>query len=120
MGDGRQSKSYVLVTDVVAAVLAAVDAADAAVPAPTTSPPATTSPSARSSRWRSRRSVSTRLGPTSATAPEPRGWKGDVPVVRIATERIRRLGWAPSGGSREALRASMTAMLADLEAGVGS
>ncbi len=50
-----------------------------------------------------------------AYGPSPRGWKGDVPVVRLSTERIRALGWEPSAGSREALRRSMTEMLADLE-----
>jgi UDP-glucose 4-epimerase len=36
-----------------------------------------------------------------------RGWKGDVPVVRINTERIRTLGWS---------NAAMTAMLIDFKA----
>lgn len=46
-----------------------------------------------------------------------RGWKGDVPIVRLNTDRIRRLGWSCSSGSREALRDSMMAMLSDLRAG---
>ena len=33
-----------------------------------------------------------------------RGWKGDVPVVRLSTERVRSFGWAPTRSSREALR----------------
>lgn len=46
-----------------------------------------------------------------------RGWKGDVPIVRLATERIRGLGWSCPRGSREALRQSMLAMLPDAKAG---
>jgi UDP-glucose 4-epimerase len=46
-----------------------------------------------------------------------RGWKGDVPIVRLNTDRIRGLGWACRIGSREALRESMLAMLPDLRAG---
>ena len=46
-----------------------------------------------------------------------RGWKGDVPVVRIATDRIRGLGWANQLGSRAALRASLESMLDDARAG---
>jgi UDP-glucose 4-epimerase len=46
-----------------------------------------------------------------------RGWKGDVPVVRLDTTRIRALGWAHTMSSREALRASMLAMLPDAAAG---
>jgi UDP-glucose 4-epimerase len=46
-----------------------------------------------------------------------RGWKGDVPVVRIDTSRIRALGWQNAMGSREALRESMLAMLPEARAG---
>ena len=46
-----------------------------------------------------------------------RGWKGDVPVVRLATSRIRALGWRNELGSGEALRQSMLAMIPDLKAG---
>ena len=42
-----------------------------------------------------------------------RGWKGDVPVVRLNTDRIRTLGWRCRFGSREALRQSMTAIVRD-------
>ena len=45
-----------------------------------------------------------------------RGWKGDVPIVRLNTDRMRRLGWTCSSGSREALRCSMLAMLPDARA----
>jgi len=46
-----------------------------------------------------------------------RGWKGDVPIVRIATERIRSLGWTCRRSCREALRASILDMLGDARAG---
>jgi UDP-glucose 4-epimerase len=46
-----------------------------------------------------------------------RGWKGDVPVVRIATSKIRGLGWRNEHSSREALRRSMLAMIPDMKAG---
>jgi len=42
-----------------------------------------------------------------------RGWKGDVPIVRLNTDRIQQLGWVCSRTSKEALRQSMTAMLQD-------
>ncbi len=46
-----------------------------------------------------------------------RGWKGDVPVVRINTDRIRALGWANAMSSRQALAASMRSMLDDAKSG---
>ena len=46
-----------------------------------------------------------------------RGWKGDVPVVRLNSERMRGLGWTGRRGSREALRESMLAMLPEMKAG---
>jgi len=35
-----------------------------------------------------------------------RGWKGDVPVVRLATEKIKQLGWRAARTTAEAIRAS--------------
>jgi len=46
-----------------------------------------------------------------------RGWKGDVPVVRINTDKIRALGWANAMDTREALSASLESMLEDDKAG---
>jgi UDP-glucose 4-epimerase len=46
-----------------------------------------------------------------------RGWKGDVPVVRIGTDRIRSLGWTCRRPTREALRESLVAMLREERAG---
>ena len=46
-----------------------------------------------------------------------RGWKGDVPVVRLDTDRIRGLGWANGHTSASALESSMRSMLADGTAG---
>jgi UDP-glucose 4-epimerase len=45
-----------------------------------------------------------------------RGWKGDVPVVRLNTDRIRKLGWNNRFNSKEALRHSLIAMIDELEA----
>lgn len=42
-----------------------------------------------------------------------RGWKGDVPVVRLRTERIRALGWEPLLSSREAMSRALMEILAD-------
>jgi UDP-glucose 4-epimerase len=46
-----------------------------------------------------------------------RGWKADVPVYRLDTSRIRARGWENRRNSREAVTASVDAMLEDLAAG---
>lgn len=42
-----------------------------------------------------------------------RGWKGDVPVVRLNTDRIQSLGWACKLSTREALKQSISSLLKD-------
>jgi len=46
-----------------------------------------------------------------------RGWKGDVPVYRLNTDKIRKYGWRNTRNSREAVIASVDAMLEDLRFG---
>ena len=46
-----------------------------------------------------------------------RGWKGDVPVVRFDTQKLRSLGWSNRRTSRDALRDSIDAIIADAKAG---
>jgi UDP-glucose 4-epimerase len=116
MGDGSQSKSYVLVTDVVAAVLGVCDGG---LEEPFRAFNVATGD------YITVREIAALAVEVAGLDPggvdieygdQPRGWKGDVPVVRLDTARIRGTGWKPSGGSREALRLSMEAMLADLRA----
>jgi UDP-glucose 4-epimerase len=48
-----------------------------------------------------------------------RGWKGDVPVVRMDASRIKRLGWRARLGSRQAIERSLAQMLAQTEEPAG-
>jgi UDP-glucose 4-epimerase len=114
LGDGSQSKSYVLVTDVVAAVLKVLDAGLA--------DPFSAFNVATGDYITVREIAELTLQvigldrhtTTIEYGSEPRGWKGDVPIVRLNTNRIRALGWHPSCGSGDALRIAIEAMLADL------
>ncbi len=44
-----------------------------------------------------------------------RGWKGDVPIVRLDSKKIRALGWGNKYTTREAIEKSLSAMLAKLK-----
>jgi UDP-glucose 4-epimerase len=116
LGDGTQSKSYVHVDDVIEAMLAANGCDDSyGVYNVATGDYVTVAEIADLA------AECVGLEPKDVryeyTGGE-RGWKGDVPVVRLSIERIRGLGWAPSRTSREALRESMTALVADARAGL--
>jgi UDP-glucose 4-epimerase len=42
-----------------------------------------------------------------------RGWKGDVPVVRLNTDRIKNLGWRRNYDTRTALKLSLESLASD-------
>jgi UDP-glucose 4-epimerase len=116
LGDGSQSKSYVLVTDVVAAVLLAYEkeAAPFRVFNVATGDYITVKEIADLAvECAGLKQSSVRYDFTGGD----RGWKGDVPVVRLSTARIRSLGWRCGHSSREALKKSMLAMLEELKGG---
>jgi UDP-glucose 4-epimerase len=46
-----------------------------------------------------------------------RGWKGDVPVVRFDTRKLRSLGWANRSTTAQALSDSIDSLIADAKAG---
>jgi UDP-glucose 4-epimerase len=108
LGDGHQSKCYVHVSDVVSAVLLANEKTKAGFHV-----------------WNVATSDAitvTEIAELAAEAlgihPRPcfdytggdRGWKGDVPFVRLDSSRIRVLGWTPQFNSREAIRQSLNDM----------
>ena len=116
LGDGTQSKSYIHVRDVVGAVLLAAGqtAGRFAVYNVATGDYITVTEIAKLAV------ECAGLDPSQVKFEYTggnRGWKGDVPIVRLNTDRIRALGWACSTGTREALRKSMLAMLPDLKLG---
>jgi hypothetical protein len=46
-----------------------------------------------------------------------RGWKGDVPVVRLDSSKIRSLGWKNKYTAAEAIRKSVESIIEDANAG---
>lgn len=112
LGDGSQSKSYIHVTDVIAAVLLAARRA----------PRPFATFNVATGDYITVREIADLclnvLGLDPATTAYKfsggdRGWKGDVPIVRLNTDRIRGLGWSNAMTTREALRASLASMVED-------
>lgn len=114
LGDGTQSKSYIHVSDVVNAVLCAHQNMRQSFAAynVATGDYITVTEIARSA------TEVLELGPGSTRflyGGGDRGWKGDVPIVRLNTDRIKTLGWRCSRGTADALRDSMRALLGDAQ-----
>jgi len=116
LGDGRQSKSYVWVGDVVEAVLLA----HAKCRRPFEAFNVATGDYITVTEIADLACACVGLDPRAVRyeyTGGDRGWKGDVPVIRLSTEKVRRLGWRPTRTCAEALRQAMEEMLADLRAG---
>lgn len=105
LGDGRQSKSYVHVSDVVAAVLLANAAVNEGFHAWNVA----TEDSVTVTEIAEMAAASLGISPLPRFeyTGGDRGWKGDVPVVRLDASRMRALGWKPRYSSREAVRRSL-------------
>jgi UDP-glucose 4-epimerase len=114
LGDGGQSKSYIYVEDVVAAVLTAHEK----------TPQKFQTYNVATGDYITVKEIAElavecvgldRSKVKFEFAGGDRGWKGDVAVVRLNTERIRGLGWENKRNSKEALRESMNALIRDAE-----
>lgn len=115
LGDGTQSKSYIHVSDIVAAVLHAwrhcpkdFDAYNVA-----TGDYITVTEIAGLAVD----CLGLKAPPRFDYAGGDRGWKGDVPIVRLNTDRIRALGWACRLGTKAAMREAMLSLVPDLRDG---
>ncbi|HVJ42933.1 MAG TPA: NAD-dependent epimerase/dehydratase family protein [Dongiaceae bacterium] len=116
LGDGRQSKSYIHVDDVVDAVLLAHQRVDA--PFQTFN--------VATGDYISVREIADLAVECMGLSPMnvayeytggDRGWKGDVPIVRLETKRIRGLGWKNRLNTREAVQQSLHDIREDVRIG---
>jgi UDP-glucose 4-epimerase len=117
LGDGTQTKSYIAVDDVIAAVLHAhaTVAEKFAVFNVATG-------DYISVREIGEIAAEIVVGDSKSVAFEftggDRGWRGDVPIVRLNTDRIRSIGWTCRKTTAAAMRWSMAALLAEEKKGL--
>jgi UDP-glucose 4-epimerase len=116
LGDGGQSKSYIHVSDVVAAMLTLTDRGWAGFEIfnAGTGDYVTVTEIADL--------VVERMGLTGVRyeyTGGARGWKGDVPVVRFRSDKLAALGWRCARSSTEALLDSIDANIAEATQRVG-
>jgi UDP-glucose 4-epimerase len=111
LGDGKQSKSYIHVSDVVGAVLhaEAYCREQFAVFNVSTGDAITVLEIAELAT----ECLQLETMPVFEYTGGERGWKGDVPVVRLNSDKIRSLGWTCHLTSREAMRSALMEMIAD-------
>jgi UDP-glucose 4-epimerase len=111
LGDGRQNKSYIHVSDVVEAVLLVCERSreNYEVFNVATNETITVTEIAELAV----EAMGLREHPSFVYTGGSRGWKGDVPNVRLDTTRIRALGWRPAFSCREAVQRSLEEMVAD-------
>ncbi|TKX79664.1 NAD-dependent epimerase/dehydratase family protein [Halorubrum sp. SD626R] len=110
LGDGRQEKSYMHVTECVDAIQHVVEGADDAYNVYNLGTRTTTSVTDIADI------VSDELGvdPEYAYTGGDRGWTGDVPKMRLSIEKLADLGWEPSTESDEAVRRSARELIDEI------
>jgi UDP-glucose 4-epimerase len=116
LGDGTQSKSYVYVADIIDAVLLAAVKAPrpfSAFNVATGDYITVTEIAEIALEVLGLDRNSTKLIYSGGD----RGWKGDVPIVRLNTDKIRSLGWHNERSTAQAIRDSLVSMLSDARAG---
>ena len=112
LGDGRQEKSYLHVTECVDAICHVVEHAGDRLNTYNLGTRTTTSVN------RIADIVADELGvdPAYTYTGGDRGWTGDVPKMRLSIEKLAALGWEPTQSSDEAVRRATRELAAELRA----
>jgi len=110
LGDGTQAKSYVHVRDVIRAMLYIMEHTDGTVNVFNVATDDVLDVTSIAQIVIAEMGLSdVALNYTGGD----RGWKGDVPQVRLVLDKIHALGWTCSMNSAQAITASIRAMLAE-------
>jgi len=107
LGDGRQAKSYMHVSDCVDAICHVVERADDAFNVYNLGTRTSTSVTTIADIVCSEMGVD----PDYEFTGGDRGWVGDVPRMRLSIEKLSALGWEPAGSSDDAVRRATRELL---------
>ena len=110
LGDGRQEKSYLHISDCVDAMLHIVATADQSVNSYNLGTRTTTSVD----RIAAIVADEMDLDPEYEYTGGDRGWTGDVPKMRLSIEKLSALGWEPALSSDESVRRSTRELIDEL------
>ena len=110
LGNGKQSKSYVHVTDIVRGVLLASDKTCLDFDVFNISTPDFINVDEIANIVMEELQIDSQSVKITYSGGD-RGWKADVPVVRINAGKILDLGWSPKFSSQEAIRESIREMI---------
>ena len=114
LGDGRQSKCYIAVSDVLDAIFCVLDGPDHA---PYEVFNVSTDDALSVDEIAGAACRATGLDPAAVGFDHTGGrggWNGDVPVVRLDTSRIRSRGWTPKRTSAEAMEWALASMAGEV------
>ena len=109
LGDGQQSKPYIHISDVIAAIEITEKYQDEIFDVFNVAPSDATTVTEIADIVREQMSIP-RGECHYDYAGGNRGWKGDVPIVRLDTQKIESLGWKCKYGSTEAVQRSVVEM----------
>ncbi len=109
LGNGEQNKSYIYITDCVEAMLVGLKG-DKRVNIFNIG----SEDQVKVKRIAEIVSEELGLSPKFRFTGGDRGWKGDVPVMLLSIEKLKKLGWKPRYSSEEAVRMAVRDLIEDL------
>jgi UDP-glucose 4-epimerase len=110
LGDGKQSKSYLHVDDVIDAMFLVQKKEKAPISFFNLSSRSFVTVNRIAELVISEMALD---GVRRTHTPGKVGWKGDVPIIRLTNTRLAKLGWKPKYDSERAVKATVKALLAD-------
>lgn len=113
LGDGSQTKSYISVHDVIAAIQLIERLADCSYEVYNVA--TEDAISVTDIAWLATEGIRKLHSVAFSYTGGNRGWKGDVPIVRMNCSKIRFLGWRPTMNSEQAMRTALASMWKERE-----